>query len=178
MVTHDGNLFLVQAPKAHPPSPFLSDEDEASPEAHTPLKDREVTRGVSQIMDAFGVADLRSILVVRRANAPVPANQHTERAPNSDQDWANVWTVHADPPEEGDYDDEGGEESLNKHEDKQHLRMRRSFELLLTSGHVIRFEVGFILIGSTLLGPRFTYYSCHSVTLARTPWNGSSDFAR
>ncbi|KAF9007668.1 hypothetical protein BDZ89DRAFT_965606 [Hymenopellis radicata] len=102
MVTHEGNLFLVPPPKAHPPSPFLSDEDEGT---RTPLRDREVARGVSQIMDAFGVADLRCILAVRRANAP----------------------------------------SLNKHADKQHLRMKRSFELLLTSGHVVRFEVGFIL---------------------------------
>lgn len=94
-----------------------------------------------QVMHAIGVNDLRDILLIRRASHPIPEATHRE-TPNS-QDFDN-WASSPVQPEEStlvDDEDEGGEEGLSRAEDKIHLRTRRSFELLLTTGHVVRFEV-------------------------------------
>jgi hypothetical protein len=94
-----------------------------------------------QIMEATGVNDLRTILVVRRAFHLVPESTHNEKKkPEDDDIWFSIWSQ----PEERTPDDEqdiGGEEGLSKSDDKPRLRMHRSFELLLTTGRVIRFEV-------------------------------------
>ncbi|KNZ80953.1 Meiotically up-regulated gene 56 protein [Termitomyces sp. J132] len=112
--THDGNLFVMTPNHAYPPSPpgLATNIGDIEAYAET-LRKSEIHRGASQVMHAIGVLDLRDILVIRRASQ--------ER------------TV-------ADNEDEGGEEGLSKAEDKIHMHTRRSFELLLTTGHVVRFE--------------------------------------
>ncbi|KAF8895412.1 Pleckstrin homology domain-containing protein [Infundibulicybe gibba] len=93
--THDGNLFTLSPAAAHPPDPpgLLPVHTDSPGKC---LREAERIRGTKQIMGAFGVSDLRSILLVQ--------------------------------------------EGLAKSQDKPRLKMKRSFELLLTTGHVVRFE--------------------------------------
>jgi hypothetical protein len=42
---------------------------------------------------------------------------------------------------ESDNEDEGGDQGLTETADKPKLRMQRSFELLLKTGQIVRFEV-------------------------------------
>ncbi|KAG6896455.1 hypothetical protein C0992_008178 [Termitomyces sp. T32_za158] len=135
--THDGNLFVMTPNHAYPPSPpglatIIGDIDTYADS----LRKTENHRGALQVMYAIGVNDLRDILVIRRASHPVPEAMHRE-TPNSQN--FDIWASLPIEPEERtlvDDEDEGGEEGLNKVEDKIHLRTRRSFELLLTTGHV------------------------------------------
>ncbi|KIY67116.1 hypothetical protein CYLTODRAFT_397691 [Cylindrobasidium torrendii FP15055 ss-10] len=143
LATHDGYLFVLPPSKASPPSPFLSDDDDIAPgetQGQT-LKDREVARGEAHVWNASGVNDLRNILLVRRAETTVVPERHDMPSVKHDDEahWATIWAAGV-PSEEGDYDDEGGEEYVSKVEDKPLLRMKRSFELFLTSGRVVRFE--------------------------------------
>ncbi|KAG6877753.1 hypothetical protein C0993_004256 [Termitomyces sp. T159_Od127] len=140
--THDGNLFVVTPNHAYPPSPpglatSIGDID-AYAES---LRKSEINRGAMQIMNAIGVNDLRDILMIRRASRPVPEAMHRETSNSQNFD---IWASLQVQPEErtsADDEDEGGEQGLNRAEDKTYLRIRRSFELLLTTGHVVRFEV-------------------------------------
>lgn len=144
LATHDGNIFSVPPSRAHPPTPLDLVDAINNPEGYAQaLRQSEVQRGALQIMSATGVADLRSVLVIRRAFHVSVPHTHTEREedPGDDQ-WANVW-AQPDAGTDSDQEDEGGDEGLGKAGDKAHLRMKRSFELLLKSGHVIRFEVSF-----------------------------------
>ena len=50
-----------------------------------------------------------------------------------------------------DDEDDGGETGMSKAKDKPRLRMRRSFELVLVSGRVLRFEVRLRLHPSPLV---------------------------
>lgn len=105
------------------------------------LRQAEIRRGTNQIISATGVCDLRTIVAVRRASHPTPSQMHnvTEVA-HEDSAWLSVW----ENPEERDGEDEGdegGEPGLSKHGDRPRLRTKRSFELLLKTGHVVRFEV-------------------------------------
>jgi hypothetical protein len=59
-----------------------------------------------------------------------------------DMSWAEIWE-NSEPRTEDDEEDEGGDAGLSKSADRTQLSMRRSFELLLNTGHVIRFEVFF-----------------------------------
>jgi hypothetical protein len=45
-----------------------------------------------------------------------------------------------------DEEDEGGDEGLMKSTDRPKLKMQRSFELLMKTGHIIRFEVSSLLV--------------------------------
>jgi hypothetical protein len=107
----------------------------------------EIKRGAQQVMQATGVCDMRSILTVRKAFHLVPQHSHSvedvSRAQNEDDEWLDAWTVERT---DSDGEDEGGEEGLAKNTDKPRLRMQRSFELLLKSGHVVRFEVSFLVL--------------------------------
>jgi hypothetical protein len=99
-------------------------------------------------MQATGVCDLRSILTVRRAFHLVPQHSHSvedvrggqtnSRSREADGEWLDTWAVEAT---DSDNEDEGGQEGLEKTADKPRMKMRRSFELLLKTGHVVRFEV-------------------------------------
>ncbi|KAG7443112.1 uncharacterized protein BT62DRAFT_935448 [Guyanagaster necrorhizus] len=146
MTTHDGNLFTLPTSKAHPPSPFPIRDTENYAQK---LNKHEVERGTSQILNATAVADLRSVISVRRAFQVVPSHTHTEIDPagtgdnhgDANSSWMNVWSEPSvEESSHSDNEDEGGEDIVNKASDKHHLRMKRSFELLLKNGHVIRFE--------------------------------------
>lgn len=139
LTTHDGNIFCLSSGHANPPSPLglgpaVSVDD---------LKRSEVQRGGMQLMHATGVIDLRAILAVRRAFQAAVPHSHTETRRLDDQSSMSAADAALERTE-SDYEDEGGDEALGKSEDKPHLRMKRSFELLLTNGHVIRFEVGYL----------------------------------
>lgn len=92
-------------------------------------------------MHAIGMTDLRSILAVRRAFQVVPVQMESVDSKRK-RDWedSEEFWVHVER-HEADSDDRGGEEGLGRVSDKAMLRMRRSFELLMTTGRVIRFEV-------------------------------------
>ncbi|KAG6866302.1 hypothetical protein C0991_006398 [Blastosporella zonata] len=147
--THDGNLFVMTPNHAFPPSPpgLAKNIGDVKIFAES-LRKSEVHRGAMQVMHAIGVNDLRSILVIRRASRPMPESMHRERSNVDDSDiWASIW-AQSEERTAVDEGDEGGEAGLDKAEDKIHLRMRRSFELLLNTGHVVRFEA----------------HSCHDAT--------------
>ncbi|KAF9077592.1 Pleckstrin homology domain-containing protein [Rhodocollybia butyracea] len=114
-----GNLFVLNSSDPHPPSPLPNSQ----------LRTSEIIRGVRQVLDATGVIDLRSILIVRRANHPVMQHMHDLKEGDEIQE------IVVQEISEADREDVGGEAG----QDKQ-LKMRRSFELLLKNGHVIRFE--------------------------------------
>jgi hypothetical protein len=140
LVTHDGNLFSIIPSRAHPPSPpGLHTNPNPSDGTDNILTSRqaEVRRGTLQLKDAFGVSDLRDILAVRRAFQPVAPQLHTETKSETDVDGAHpqIEAVASDD------EDEGGVEGLAKSGDKPRLKVKRSFELLLKNGHVVRFEV-------------------------------------
>ena len=111
------------------------------------LHTAEVQRGTRQIMLATGVSDLRNILAVRRAFQLVPV--HRERLPEgtSQTNWEDLgeFWAHVERTDEDEMD-KGGVEGLAAAHDKTTLRARRSFELLLTTGRVIRFEVSQICL--------------------------------
>ncbi|KAH9936321.1 Pleckstrin homology domain-containing protein [Fomitopsis serialis] len=141
LTTHDGYLFtLLPAHAHHPPPPgFVPPETE--PDA---LWRDEVRRGAEQVLRATGMMDLRSIVAVRRAFQLLPsrADELPERGEGA-QEWDETeefW--RAVERMEGDDEDVGGEAGLARCsvQERPRLRMRRSFELLLTTGNVVRFE--------------------------------------
>lgn len=85
------------------------------------LLQSEIRRGASQIQSAYGVVSLRNIQNVRTA-LPEVINEGEQSSMQVDGD-------------------EGGAEGLAKVQDKMHLRLMRSFEIVLASGHVVRLEV-------------------------------------
>lgn len=143
LVTHDGYLFTLLPNNAYTPAPpgtvlGLNDLDEYA----NSLRHSEVVRGTNQLMHAMGVCDLRAIVAVRRAFQANPSYKHNERdvPANDDTTWLNIW-AESDGRIAEDHQDEGGEEALTKANDKVKLRVKRSFELLLTNGRVVRLEV-------------------------------------
>ncbi|KAG5650960.1 hypothetical protein H0H81_010398 [Sphagnurus paluster] len=142
IATHDGNLFVMTPNYAYPPAPpgLAQNLQDMELFAET-LRKSEIQRGAMQIMYATGVNDLRTVLHVRRASHPILEPLHKEASSSQDSDiWFNIWSQPEERTIDDDHD-EGGEEGLAKAEDKTRLRMRRSFELLLVSGRVVRFEV-------------------------------------
>lgn len=143
LVSHNGNLFTLSPQQAQPPSPpgaalVLGNMDEYK---QTTMK-VEIKRGIYQLMHSHGVCDLRSVVAVRRAFQTVPQHHHDQEDDRlaEESSWFNVWS-RMDERTDSDDEDEGGEEGLSKSDDKVYLRMKRSFELMLNSGRVVRFEV-------------------------------------
>ncbi|THH30666.1 hypothetical protein EUX98_g3541 [Antrodiella citrinella] len=139
LATHDGYLFSLTPANAHPPlPPGLPSEAKDAASLHA----SEVQRGEMQVLHATGVSDLRNILTVRRAFQQVPVHtEHIGADAARDSHWedsAEFWD-HVERTDEDEMD-QGGEEGLAVIGDKIRLRVRRSFELLLVSGRVIRFE--------------------------------------
>lgn len=143
LTTHDGNLFILTSHNAYPPSPPGLASGIGDMEGYAQLlRQSECQRGTMQIMDATGVNDLRTILMIRRAFHITPVATHNEKKmPQDDDIWFSIWSQPEQRTQE-DQDEIGGEEGLSRSNDKPRLRMHRSFELLLTTGQVIRFEVG------------------------------------
>ena len=122
---------------AYPPPPPGSSPETLSPKE---MKEAEVARGVKQILTAHGVVDLRNILAVRRAFQQTPRPTHDD--PNN-EDEVGVWQELERT--ESDDEDRGGEDGPAAAPDKPRKHMRRSFELLMVTGHVVRLEVGYFL---------------------------------
>ncbi|CCO31369.1 hypothetical protein BN14_05409 [Rhizoctonia solani AG-1 IB] len=102
------------------------------------------------ILNADGYIDLRSILAVRRAVEPTPpvgtidigVARSTKRLADDTRehdDFDDVWVDQADASDD---EDEGGDEYLSRNEDKVRLKMKRSFELIMRSGRVVRHILG------------------------------------
>jgi len=101
----------------------------------------EIKRGIYHLMHAHGVCDLRSIVMVQRAFQLVPQRHHNQKDDQlAEESWFHD-SSQVDERMDSDDEDEGGDESLNRSDRKPYLRMKRSFELLLNTGRVIRFEV-------------------------------------
>jgi hypothetical protein len=133
----------------------------------------EIRRGINQIITATGVCDLRSIVAVRRASHPVPTHVHDqkEQAHDDDTAWFGTWENSSEQRHEHDEGDEGGEANLDKFGDRTRMRIRRSFELLLNTGNIVRFEV-------ILMNPFTTASFDHSSSRlipVRWPWSGFND---
>ncbi|TFK40603.1 Pleckstrin homology domain-containing protein [Crucibulum laeve] len=141
LATHNGYLFLLPPNDAYPPAPpslafKMGDIDTYTASLHQ----TEFRRGTLQLMHATGVCDLRAILAVRRAFQAAPPHTHDVKETRDDDDeWFRVWSQLEErtPADEG---DEGGEDVANVAEDKAQLKTRRSFELLLNTGAVVRLE--------------------------------------
>lgn len=123
--TRDGNLVALAPRDANPPSPptthlayIIDGQTDAGLYAKN-LFQHEVQRGATQIGCAYGVMDLKNIQSVKAA---VPADSVAQ---------------DGDLPVN---EDEGGVEGLAKVQNKQRLRLRRSFEIVLATGPVIHME--------------------------------------
>lgn len=103
------------------------------------LRHVETRRGMNQIMIATAVLDLRTIVAVRRSFHAVPSHMHNDTEANDEETQFKNFTTERRTAE--DEEDEGGDAGLAKSNDRTRARMRRSFELLLKTGHVMRFEV-------------------------------------
>jgi len=68
----------------------------------------------------------------------VRGGQKNSRAQDDDDGWLGTWAVERT---DSDNEDEGGDQGLEKTTDKPKLRMKRSFELMLKTGQIVRFEV-------------------------------------
>ncbi|EIW59516.1 uncharacterized protein TRAVEDRAFT_121684 [Trametes versicolor FP-101664 SS1] len=144
LVTHDGYLFTLAPARAQPPpapgAPQSAPTSSDAPDGADTRRKEEVRRGQLQILEATGVSDLRSIVAVRRAFQVVA--RQTEPVNLEDVgDWEDAQEFWAEVERSGsDDEDAGGDTGLAGVRDKGRLRMRRSFELVLASGRVLRFE--------------------------------------
>ncbi|KAI6114026.1 hypothetical protein F5141DRAFT_1213159 [Pisolithus sp. B1] len=124
--THDGSLFALSPNDASPPVPpstHLSHMVDGLTDVNQygeVIFRNEIERGVTQIRSAYGVTDLWNIVSVRAV---------LREAQQGEQD--------SDPSIET---DEGGVVGLAKARNPLTLRLRRSFEIVLVSGRVIRLE--------------------------------------
>jgi hypothetical protein len=130
LVTHGGNLFTLSPWDANPPtspsthlSRIVSGERASVEQYSKDMFENEIERGAAQIRAAYGVMDLRNISAVKRVHASLS------------EDDGEV--VERDTVDE---EDEGGPEGLARVQDKPQLRLRRSFEIIFTSGPVLRLE--------------------------------------
>lgn len=139
LATHDGYLFFIGANFANPPAPPGPPTD-VDPDT---LRQAESIRGAKQILSATGMTDLRRVIAVRRAFQIIPRQmeqvsvQDVPQWEEAEGFWDNV--EHFDE----DHRDVGGSEGLAKAADSGQMRVRRSFELLMESGRVMRFEVSY-----------------------------------
>ncbi|KAF8158329.1 Pleckstrin homology domain-containing protein [Crassisporium funariophilum] len=138
--THNGNIFTLNTHTAFPPMPpGLAPSDSGLLSDPQALRQAEIRRGTNQIMTATGVCDFRTIIAVRRAFQTAPTHMHDQSEATTDESWFSIWE-NPEPQTSHDEEDEGGDQALAKSGDRARLRMRRSFELLLNTGHVVRFE--------------------------------------
>jgi hypothetical protein len=182
--THDSVIVFATHVHAYAPAPPGTSQRTAS-SASTHVHSSETRRGAQQMLHADGLIDMRSVVLVRRAfqvtipkgDGPEPATQLIANAARSRPPWETD-DVADEPVEETDSDDEdvGGEDVITKlgaAAAKAQLRMRRSFELVLVSGQVIRLEVSSYAhsISPLLMD------SLHRRTHVDWPLNGSPAFA-
>lgn len=139
LTVHNGFLFTLRRSHANAPNPpgaipvpFDSNKDAAKV-----LREDEVRRGAKQVLAARDVTDLRAVVAVRRAFRPVflPSQpEHDSMGPDSGVEEQDGEVTH----EETDTQDVGGDAGLTG--DVTTIRMRRCFELVMKTGHIMRFE--------------------------------------
>jgi hypothetical protein len=136
LATYAGYLFFLDPARPFPPMP--PGPMPSTPEPDINLKHMEVRRGINQIVHATSMMDLRSIVAIRRAFQLIPSPTHAVKEAQDDD--CQAWVEPEARSSEDDVD-EGGEAVLAQAYDSARVKMRRSFELLLITGHVMRYEV-------------------------------------
>ncbi|KAG8886651.1 hypothetical protein FRB97_000071 [Tulasnella sp. 331] len=145
--SHDGNLFTLSTANAHAPEPpappiTLIDHDAKTKEQK---RAAELQRGAQQIFRSDGYIDFRSIIAIRRATQTTvprfaaPNNGNTQDI-NQSLAEDDLSLLQSENGSASDIEDAGGDEVLNSRADKQRLKLKRSFDVTLRTGHVIRFE--------------------------------------
>jgi len=172
LATHSGYLFFINPGRPFPPTPPGAMPIEFGTKADTVLRHMEVRRGINQIVHATSMMDLRTIVAIRRAFQPVSSKTHTvKEVQDDDRGWFDAWVEREERPSEDDVD-EGGEAALAQAYDIPLFKMRRSFELLLDTGQVMRFEViSLYLLQFPIAYRRFPFRR----TLAKWQLNGLKD---
>jgi hypothetical protein len=148
VATHAGNLVFARGARGYPPPPpgaprpsdggAGADEDEDAPGV-------EARRGARQILDADGVFDMRSVLIVRRAFVDVAVAQDVQAAQQLASLEHGALEDETLERDTSDDEDAGGEEALTAlgtGPPRTRVRTRRSFELVLKNGQIVRLEVG------------------------------------
>ncbi|KAG9315912.1 hypothetical protein JVU11DRAFT_3562 [Chiua virens] len=130
LATHDGNLFSLLPADANPPPPpsahlsrLMSGLRPSVDEYSQSFFEDEVWRGAEQVRTALGTLDLKSIRAVRRAYGPLAQDDGEHVAQDAE-----------------DARDTGGHQGHARVQDKAQLHLRRTFDVDLASGHVIRYE--------------------------------------
>ena len=151
LATHDNHLFVVVNNRAEtPPTPT---DLRAFARSEEQVQASESIRLRNQIINARGFYDLRDIKEVRRAVHPEAASKAQPRnasetrrdvpsinISNDEDSDAEVGEEHL-PRTDSDLGDEGGEEGMASARDKARMKIHRSFEIVLTEGKTVRFEV-------------------------------------
>ncbi|KAH9047706.1 Pleckstrin homology domain-containing protein, partial [Lactarius hengduanensis] len=127
LTVHNGLLFTLAPASAHAPNP----------PGVVPVP-QDSDRNARDALAARGVMDLRTVIAVRRAFRPVlHPNEHVHASTQPEIE-ENGHFEEQVVREENDTRDVGGDTGLTG--DVTTIRTRRCFELLMKSGHVIRFE--------------------------------------
>jgi len=148
--THDGLLFVLPPGYAHPPHPpgTMAPPPPGNDAART-LREQEIRRGAAQVLSARGVTDLRNVIAVRRAEEIIPRSSVDPASVLQWMDEAGAGLEARPRPlarEAGDEEDAGGANGLQvAGSDPATMRMKRSFELVMQTGRVVRFEVRVVL---------------------------------
>lgn len=143
-----------------------------------PSIEDDIRRGARQILNSSGYVDMRDILVVRRAIKPRTTSSEIHpsstiesigdglgdglplRQSSSDtrRERAGEDFPALDPSyeEDSDLEDPGGDFHLSKVMDRDFLRSKRSFEVVMRSGTTVRFEVRI----SREISPMYAYPLC------------------
>lgn len=153
--THDGNLYALQFARASPPAPPAPPVIVDGAPRSAVTRDTEVRRGAEQVLAADSFLDLRSVLLVRRAETETATGRHdivvsasaqgNSNQPGQNED-ARAPEVQRDASDD---EDAGGEEGLapaGSAAAKARVRRKRCFELCLRSGQVLRYEVRLSLV--------------------------------
>jgi hypothetical protein len=141
LTVHNGLLFTLRPTHANAPNPpgAIPVPFDSNKEAPEVLREDEVRRGAKQVLAARDVTDLRAVVAVRRAFRPVflPSQpEHDFTGPDSGVEEQNGEVTR----EETDTQDVGGDAGLTTG-DVTIIRIRRCFELVMKTGHIMRFEV-------------------------------------
>lgn len=143
LTSHDGHLFALWPSNSHAPVPpnvhlsrALSSYHNESLEYTRAFREAEVARGASQIAAAFEAFDLRNIREIRKATHETIDNDARTHAPAT----VAGGSVGNQDILTRDEVDIGGAEGLAQAHDKNRLRVRRCFEIVMICGRVIRFE--------------------------------------
>ena len=154
LVTHDGYLFCSPSAHNHAPAPpgIPSSTMSSSTDDSSLIRDAEVRRGARQILESEGMTDMRSIIAIRRAfhlsarrREDAPPGAGLAELSRKSKPWEEDETFWEEVEQtRSDNEDEGGEEGLSKSGTapaKSSLKMKRSFELVMKTGQVVRYEV-------------------------------------